>query len=586
MADTKYKQWIEMIKSGGAFSLFYSYQEDEVLADKLNALFPGEDVITAEQITRDRKRYYQLPRRGEVRDEKKASPTKNVILNKARQLDVYEAFAEIFDNIFDNFERNAKLPTHLKISVTAYPPTGASSGELIIQENSGGIPEERYLPLIQLGASDRVSGSGGIGAWGEGFKMAAFALGEEIEIFSHYPNESPVAIYFPRGWLDPKHRSWTQWKVDIFDVEQNVPDIGTTVIRLKFLSDSVLNFLKLNGEIDTDLSDEAARKMAQYFGEVYGEKYHSLVESGHEITFSINIRDSQYTVAFADRVKSRLEKNLAFLPWLKPILWNKVWTTKIESEARTAKLEATIYGGLLATDNYSPSYTHEISNPGVEMWGNGRKFSLKGRITDESVGWGYTFGGSGGRNPTSGSSYRRIMIVILFESEESRDIPWAAPVKNDYNRRSEFYAEIQDALARIIRLFKDAHSFLEFALIPFSHSWNGLSQEEKLEVLFRDVKANSEQLSEFTKSSFGIKVLKYKPSLVFKTIEDSDPPPTINNLYGLSPAKVRNILTAAASTKQDYRARVEFLKAIFPSLSRQALIEEKLMIKPNEELIL
>src|SRR3989442_9513184 len=118
------------------------------------------------------------------------------------------------------------------------------------------------------------------------------------------------------------------------------------------------------------------------------------------------------------------------------------------------------------------------------MWGNGRKFSLKGRITDESVGWGYTYGGRGGTNPRSNASYRRLTLVALFTAEDSRDIPWAAPVKNDYNRRSDFYAEIRSALAAAIRLYKDVHALLEFALIPFSQEWIDSNDETKLRILF------------------------------------------------------------------------------------------------------
>ncbi len=116
------------------------------------------------------------------------------------------------------------------------------------------------------------------------------------------------------------------------------------------------------------------------------------------------------------------------------------------------------------------------------MSGNGRKFSLKGRITDESAGWGY--GGRCGTNPTSNASYRRLTIVALFNSLDSRDVPRAAPVKNYYNRRSEFYAEIRAALARTKRLFKAAHTLLEFVLVLFSNEWKTKqSAENRIEFL-------------------------------------------------------------------------------------------------------
>jgi len=83
MLDSLYKQWAEMVASGGADSLFASYPEDAELAEKINDLLRGPGRITKDQIRRDRQRFHQLPRRGDMREEQPASPTKNVILNKA-----------------------------------------------------------------------------------------------------------------------------------------------------------------------------------------------------------------------------------------------------------------------------------------------------------------------------------------------------------------------------------------------------------------------------------------------------------------------------------------------------------------------
>jgi hypothetical protein len=239
---------------------------------------------------------------------------------------------------------------------------------------------------------------------------------------------------------------------------------------------------------------------------------------------------------------------------------------------------------LAATFDYSPTYADQLSSPGVEMWGNGRMFSLKGRITDESVGWGFTFGGRAGRNPTSNASYRRLTIIASFTAGDPRDIPWAAPVKNDYNRRSEFYAEIQQTLAQVIRLFKDAHALLEFVLLPFSNAWTSYDMERKLGVLFRDVDASPEFVKEFKQSRFGKKLLASQPTLSFKEASDDDRQPTIHGLYGMSSTKIQDIVAAAVATKESAEYRVEFLKALFPSLAIQSEIEEDEMeLAPDEE---
>lgn len=563
---------------------FASYPADEELTEKLNGFLPGSGQISVEQIKRDRQRFNRLPRRGNSRKEELASPTKHVILNKARQLKVPEALAEILDNIFDNFERNPSRPRKLEVEITAYPPIEeAAPGEIVICENSGGIPSERLVPLVQLGASDRSSAS--IGAWGEGFKMAVFALGQEIEVFTTYPQESPTGIFFPKGWLDRNHRLWTQWKVEFFDIGRNAPPEGTTIVRINHLHTNVLQFLGLSQTSKEQEFQSVCKELTIYFGEVYAEKYQNLASQGYEVTINITVGNFSQIVRFMAPVEARLRDNLAFLPWLRPIRWKKTWSSYRKDDDRTANLEVTIYAGLAATENYSPTYADQLQSPGVEMWGNGRKFSLQGKITDESVGWGYTYGGKAGRNPTSNSSYRRLTIVALFAADDSRDIPWAAPVKNDYNRRSEFYAEIKETLARVIRLFKDSAALLESVLLPFSLAWGGYDESTKLEILFRDVdNADQEFRATFGASRFGKKLLSLRPSLAFKEIEDDDP--TVHKLYGLESTGIRSIAMAAAATKQSPTERIRFLRAIFPALAQQADVEEEVGLDQDEELVL
>jgi hypothetical protein len=578
---SKQEQWEKLVASGGADDFFSTYDDDLELAGKLNGFFKGDGEVSAEAIERDRDRFHKLPRRGELRTTQMASPTKFVILNKARQLNANEALAEILDNIFDNFERNVKGKRTLEISITAYAPTGSTFAELIVKENSGGIPEERIGPLVQLGASDR--STAGIGAWGEGFKMAAFALGEEIEVFSSFKGEDPIAIHFPKNWLEPQNKAlWTQWKVDIFGVDSNPPPVGSTVIRVTHLHSQVIESLGLKNNSIAD-TDPVCDALASYFGEVYSEKYHRLVAKGHTIKIDLNIGASSRRIKFFRTVEDRLRDNLAFLPWMRPIKWERVFETTLkEDDNRIARLEMTIYAGLAVFDAYSPTYADDLSNPGVEMWGNGRKFSLKGRITDESVGWGVSFAGPGGNNPSSNSSYRRLTLVVLFSSEDSRDIPWAAPVKNDYNRRSHFYSEIQSTLAWVIRLFKNVHNLLEFVQTIFSTEWSKLSASGKLELLFDDVDPDEKAIRRFGKSRFAKKLFRFDPNLDFKQVSEGEKEPTIHYLYDVLPTNVTDIVKAAQATKQSVEQRIEFLKAIFPGLARQAQLEDAMDLAEDE----
>jgi hypothetical protein len=580
---SKGETWAEMIAKGTAVTFFDSHQNDEELAVKLNSFIPGSGTITATEIARDRQRFHQMPRRGEPRDEKTASPTKNVILNKAKQLRVEDALAEIIDNVFDNFERNESKPSKLEINIAVYPPLGPSTpGEIVITENSGGVPGDRLLPLIQLGLSDR--SVGGIGAWGEGFKIAAFSLGHEIEIFTSFPNERSTAVFFPKGWLDPNHRFWPAWKVEIYDIQSNPPNPGHTVVHVKYLLDKTSEFFGFDDQGITPHSEDACSMLSDYFGEIYAEKYHSLVSKGSDVNIAVSVGPHQKIVSFLKPVEIRLQENLAFLPWLRPIRWTKELVIPPTESGGIAKyLTVTIYAGLSATDDYSQSYLKKLQSPGVEMWGNGRKFSLQGRITDESVGWGHMIGGKVGRNPLSNASSKRIIIVALFRSDDSLNIPWAAPVKNDYNRRSDYYAEIREILGRVISLYKDAPLILDFVLQLFSHSWTQITPARKLGILFNGTDATPEFVAEFSNSRFGKKLLDFKPTLTFKDVDTTVDDPTPHTLFNMVSTKIRSIAEAASATKQSAAQRIEFLKAILPSLSEKALIEEKLGISLDEE---
>ncbi len=341
---------------------------------------------------------------------------------------------------------------------------------------------------------------------------------------------------------------------------------------------------------DTTKQEQVCSELANYFGEVYAEKYHLLAAEGYgQISARLTVGSVTHDIIFKKRVRERLRESLAFIPWLRPIHWALKWETTVPdpsgtdgAKERRAVVNAEIYAGLAATFDYSKLYQPQV--PGVEMWGNGRLFSLKGRIADRSVGWGYVFGGSGGTNPQSNASSRRMMIVVLFSAEDSRDIPWAAPVKTDYNRRSEFYAEIELACAKVIRLYKDGLRLLESRLIPFSYNWSKLSDAEKLDVLFVDSNASDEFKLHFSQSRFGRKILDFQPDLTFHEINGAEAYVNVPNVQGISAKVIKDAVEAAASTKGTSEEVVQYLKALFPMLAKQGEIEEQMGLTADEEL--
>lgn len=158
-----------------------------------------------------------------------AVPAKEILKNKARVCPPISAICEILDNIFDNFEENGAAHD-LSISVVV---ALAGHGEISIAENSGGIREIKLEPLVRLGVPYH-GAKGSIGTWGEGFKVAAFSLGSEVEVITHFPREQPVLVHFDENWLNS-----SDWNVPIYDASGESPRSGTTVFRIQRLARKV-----------------------------------------------------------------------------------------------------------------------------------------------------------------------------------------------------------------------------------------------------------------------------------------------------------------------------------------------------------
>jgi hypothetical protein len=125
--------------------------------------------------------------RGEKLRDINAIPAKEILKGKARVCPPISAVCEIMDNIFDNYEENGSA---YDLSISFLVKTDGD-GEISIAENSGGIRDTKLEPLVRLGVAYHAA-AGAIGTWGEGFKVAAFSLGLEVEVTTHFPNERPV----------------------------------------------------------------------------------------------------------------------------------------------------------------------------------------------------------------------------------------------------------------------------------------------------------------------------------------------------------------------------------------------------------
>jgi hypothetical protein len=177
-----------------------------------------------------------------------------------------------------------------------------------------------------------------------------------------------------------------------------------------------------------------------------------------------------------------------------------------------------------------------------------------------------------------------MMIVALFSSEDSRDVPWAAPVKTDYNRRSEFYAEIELACAKLIKLYKDGLRFLDSRFVPFSYSWTKLPEKQKLDILFDGSDASNEFKQHFAQSRFGKKLLNFQADFAFCEVNGADAEISVPVIQGISIRSVKDAVAAATETKGTGEEIVHYLKALFPTIAVQAEVEEQMELAPDEEI--
>ncbi len=408
------------------------------------------------------KRLNLTPRRleKEFRDPLKATPLKNTLKRLSQTCTAEEAIAELVDNVFDNFarKRHERTTDLLEIGIHFLSREGEHYDEIILRENSGGVRNDELLPLVRLGDS-ATAGARTIGAWGQGSKIACFALADEIEIFTHHPAHRPVCIHFPDGWLKEEHPRYKDWEVKVYEAE-DVPS-GTTVFR----------FCNLKTTART--ADLTAIK--KYLERIYSYKIQDWREQG--TTIDIRLEDTLSDVSYeiepvftVDILEE--ERGFCWFPDYAPLEVTHV----LESETplgEKIEVKVRMVCGILSDSKSDLG--------GVYMYGNKRLFTPKPE-TDERVGYGLDVQGRRGKIQKYRPSLYRLLTFVFFESEEqeSEYIPWAAPLKNRYNPSNVFHDEIIQILYRIVYPYSLVCEGLEREMLPFfSKRWDALGRQEK-----------------------------------------------------------------------------------------------------------
>lgn len=398
-----------------------------------------------------------LQTRGEKIRSIDAVPAKEILKNKAGVCPPLSAICEILDNVFDNFDENGSSKgLNCLIEVTS-----KDGGEIRIYENSGGVSDTKVEPLVRLGVPYHAA-KGSIGTWGEGFKVAAFSLGNELEVATHYPGERPIVVHFDEGWLDTP-----DWTVPVYAANAPLPE-GCTEFRIR----------RLNRPVDWA---EIMRQVSV----IYGHKMHEISESGRPVRIEFDIDGNRARIRpLPLAAPELLRERLAFPPDFSPRQFLAKWRTP------HGIVDCRLTIGLTPRHNGSTS--------GVYMYGNGRLFARALR----SAAVGYAEAGNAilRDHPT----YWRLHAYAFFEADDGTDIPWQAPLKDGVSENHPITLKFREMLkAAITPYSRFARIAKASELVPFTSEWHNLPTEQKCEVLFGD--DETEALAEYDRLPRAIK---------------------------------------------------------------------------------
>lgn len=511
-----YKRWIEELTDSGRLSQL-KRKNPQQLSDEYG--------LPTDFFRREHKRLVDRPQEQSRKRIKtlKATPRKKVILNKANVCLPRQAFTELLDNIFDNFDEEDRKELNINISIFQYE----GADEIRIKEDSGGIKENKQEPLVRLGEPYHPS-EYSIGTWGEGFKIAAAALGSDIKVFTHYPGENPVLINMDNYWWENE-----EWEVPVYPADpKSVPE-GNTI--------TVISNLKIK---PGDISGE---QLSQYLGEVYGHKLIDYEKQGKPVKITISAEEGREITIIPKTIVSDedIKDKFAFPPYFSPMKVRYHWV-KGERE-----LDALFIIGL------TPHHSAETS--GVTMFGNGRLFAKA--IADKSVGYGDDLRS---KLPTQHPSVQRLHIMIFFEAKNPYNIPWQAPLKDGYNENNVFSTEALSAINDLApKYVKFARYAKEHDIVPFSKEWETLSKDKRLEMLFPNLDEDERKTKMENETVKAL--LEYEPTYTIAEY-DGDKIDLSSEPFDISKAGEIQKLIKMRNNPHANVDDEDFLKVMFPDI--------------------
>jgi hypothetical protein len=166
----------------------------------------GDQELTRQEL----ERFLALWRPGDIDDlqlSDGAAPRKDMILGAWRDLDRVEAILEFIDNSIDGWHRLRGrapdlAPKDLRIVIEL-----TEHGQLVYEDNAGGVPSDRLINLVVPGQSETDALSPTIGSYRTGGKKAVFRLATAANILTRYLSpagnraEDAYSVQLDEAWL-------------------------------------------------------------------------------------------------------------------------------------------------------------------------------------------------------------------------------------------------------------------------------------------------------------------------------------------------------------------------------------------------
>jgi hypothetical protein len=316
------------------------------------------------------------------RGEAQLLPTKEALTALKSDVTFESACLELCDNSLDAWKRttNRTEPANIEIHTKDY----GNRTELVIRDDTGGVPRDRAAMLFGIGRSAK-TGGGTIGTFGVGAKKGLVNLGIPFRISSRAVDE-------PSGWTYRITNEWFEreddWSVPVYE-STDVPP-GTTEIRIE--------------DLNYEWTEQRASDLRNRLGEAYNlflsESMQTLRDTSYDLSITVD----------GKQVEAQGVPGWSYTPFdgLHPRRYEGI---KISSETLDAPVALHITAGLLKKKD-----THTA---GTDIYCQGRK--VASGLRDSTGGFDTGSDGLG----AFGAHHERLKIIVELETTgDGQQLPW------------------------------------------------------------------------------------------------------------------------------------------------------------------